>query len=259
MFVDLDRLKDCAAEFKNRKPFDHLVIDEFFEKSTAQQLERDVFDYDDENWFSYSNAIEEKKALNNWNYFPSTTYKAFQFLTSQTFSAAMSKLCGVQVTADQGLHGGGWHIHASGGNLNPHLDYSLHPKTGLQRKLNIIVYLSSDLEEKHGGHLGLWAKSSEMNRPGELVCEVAPKFNRAIIFDTTQTSWHGMSRKLSQPSNIYRKSIAAYYLCDPPADVDRRERALFAPRSDQLGDKRVEDLIVKRADSSTVDEVYREG
>jgi len=32
-------------------------------------------------------------------------------------------------------------MHAAGGNLNPHLDYSIHPKMGLQRKLNVIIYL----------------------------------------------------------------------------------------------------------------------
>ena len=51
----------------------------------------------------------------------------------------------------QGLNGGGWHIHANGGKLNPHLDYSMYPKLPYQRKLNIIVYLQPNWEESWGG------------------------------------------------------------------------------------------------------------
>ena len=30
------------------------------------------------------------------------------------------------------------------GKLNPHLDYFIHPKANLQRKYNLIVFLSKD-------------------------------------------------------------------------------------------------------------------
>ena len=39
---------------------------------------------------------------------------------------------------DNGLNGGGWHIHANGGKLNPHLDYSMHPKLPYQRKIILL-------------------------------------------------------------------------------------------------------------------------
>ena len=43
---------------------------------------------------------------------------------------------------DYGLHGGGWHLMHHKGKLNPHLDYFIHPKANLQRKYNLIVFLS---------------------------------------------------------------------------------------------------------------------
>lgn len=121
-------------------------------------------------------------------------------------------------------------MHGAGGSLNPHLDYSIHPKLPLQRKLNLIVYLSQDLKETHGGHFGLWTGE---NSPDTLVKEIAPKFNRAIIFDTTQNSWHGLSRECVAPDGIYRKSIAIYYLTDLPEHADTRSRALFGLVGDQ--------------------------
>jgi len=160
--------------------------------------------------------------------------------------------------ADHGLHGGGWHIHGPRGNLNPHFDYSIHPKAGLQRKLNIIIYLSKEFQpNSHGGHLGLWAHDPASNQPGALIKEVEPVFNRAVIFDTTQNSWHGMSRQLLQPEGIFRKSLAIYYLCEPAEDASRMGRALFAPRGNQKSDPEVEDLIKKRSDVEKSLDVYR--
>jgi hypothetical protein len=144
-----------------------------------------------------------------------------------------------------------------GGNLNPHLDYSIHPKIGLQRKINIIIYISSTLTEEHGGHLGLWESDSQKNSLGNLITSIQPKFNRAVLFDTTQNSWHGMCTPLNQPEGIFRKSLAVYYLTAPPPHTDKRERALFAAREDQKGDKDIEELIKKRADSLLFSEAYR--
>ena len=93
-------------------------------------------------WHEYGNAIEVKKVCNNWNEFPKKTYGVFSYLNSIQFVDFLSnnlfEKCKLQ--SDSGLNGGGWHIHSRGGKLNTHLDYSLHPKLGLQRKLNIIVY-----------------------------------------------------------------------------------------------------------------------
>ena len=243
--------------FKGNLPFDHCIIDDFLNYDVARQLESEFLLYEDPKWFCYKNSIEDKKALNDWNSFPSLTYKVFRELVSEEFISVLSRAIGTPLYQDPGLHGGGWHIHGPGGNLNPHFDYSIHPKVGLQRKINIIIYISADLEEAHGGHLGLWSHNKKENAPGDLVKIVQPKFNRAVIFDTTQNSWHGMCRPLTQPEGIYRKSLAVYYLTNPPVDADRRERALFAAREEQKGDQSVEDLIRKRADSRDFSSVYR--
>ena len=125
-----------------------------------------------------------------------------------------------------------------GGNLNPQLDYSNHPKCGLRRKLNILSYLSQYLRpSKHKGHLGLWSHDEANNQPKELIKEVAPVFNRAIIFDTTQHSWHGMSQQLQVPKGIYRKSLAVYYLTEPK-QAESHQRAASAPRETPKNDKK---------------------
>lgn len=255
--IDLKSLANASVGFKAAKPFHHIIIDNLFEKDCALSLEREFPSYDSAEWYTYRNQIEDKKTLNNWHTFGPLTYKCFAYLCSSEFTTALSEICGVELFPDIGLHGGGWHIHGEGGNLNPHLDYSIHPKLGLQRKVNIIIYLSSDLRPEHGGQLGLWEQDESANLPSKLIKEIEPKFNRAVIFDTTQNSWHGMSRPLVAPKGVFRKSLAAYYLCAPPAGTDPRAKALFAPRESQKANKDVLDLIEKRSNLRTAPDVYR--
>lgn len=237
-------------------PFFHIEIDNFFPTEVADKLYDEFPSFDSSVWFDYKNKIEDKKLLSDWRKFPKETYQAFTFLNSSIVLEALSNLAESPLYSDHGLHGGGWHIHANGGKLNPHLDYSLHPMLKLQRKLNLIVYLCKDWDESYGGHFGLWTQDADKKRAGELVKEIPMGFNKAVIFDTTQNSWHGLSREVSCPANQYRKSMAVYYLTTPPQGTDSRNRALFSPTAKQREDEGILELIEKRADFEKSKEVY---
>jgi Rps23 Pro-64 3,4-dihydroxylase Tpa1-like proline 4-hydroxylase len=243
-------------KFKDASPFDHCVVDNFFDEDLAKTLEAEFLGLESQKWFKYDNAIEKKNALNDWNAFPPATYKVFSYLNSPDFTSRLSDYIGVPLVEDPGLHGGGWHIHGPGGNLNPHLDYSIHPKLGLQRKINIIVYLSSSYQERFGGHLGFWDCVKGTGAIGQLVKEIEPKFNRAVIFDTTQDSWHGLSRMLVNEEGVVRRSLAVYYLCEPSVGADPRGRALYSPRESQIDDEQIHKLIELRSGISTSLNVY---
>ena len=64
--------------------------------------------------------------------------------------------------SDHGLHGGGWSMLTKGGKLNPHLDYSLHPKIYAQRKFNLIVFLSKSWKKNWGGELSFYLKKYQI-------------------------------------------------------------------------------------------------
>jgi Rps23 Pro-64 3,4-dihydroxylase Tpa1-like proline 4-hydroxylase len=257
-FLSAQNLTNQFQGFFQGNPFHHAVIDDFLKIEVARQIEGEFLAYESPKWYTYKNALEDKKALNDWNLFPEMTYRLLSFLNSDEFVSTLSNLLGIKLYSDQGLHGGGWHIHGSAGNLNPHLDYSIHPKLKLQRKLNIIIYVSSDLLQTHGGYLGFWENAKSELRPTRLVQDIQPKFNRAVLFDTTQNSWHGFSRPLNQPRGVFRKSLAVYYLCEPLGVVDQRQRAYFAPREAQIGDDKVDQLIKLRAGLSTSHLVYQD-
>lgn len=239
-------------------PVDHVVIEDFLPSSFANQLSLEFPEYDNPIWHTYNNSVEDKKTCNQWNIFGPNTYQYFQYICSENVSAAISEKFGIEIEPDIGLHGGGQHIHASMGNLNPHLDYSIHPKTGKERRLNAIYYLTDHHVESDGGHFGLWNNKLK-NAPGELRREYAPTFNRLILFNTSQNSWHGLSRKYEPKSGRFRKSLASYYVSSPRSEALAHTRALFAPREDQKQDERVHNLIKLRSSEQTFQEVYTEG
>jgi Rps23 Pro-64 3,4-dihydroxylase Tpa1-like proline 4-hydroxylase len=43
-----------------------------------------------------------------------------------------------------------------GSRLEMHLDYSIHPITGKERRVNLIIYMNKDWKEEWGGELNLW-------------------------------------------------------------------------------------------------------
>jgi hypothetical protein len=225
-------------------PFPHLVVDDFLDADLALALSRDFPLFDDPVWHTYNNAIEVKKTLNNWHAFTPALYRFFSRINDRESVNAFKRLTQCRLYPDIGLHGAGLHIHGPGGKLNTHLDYSIHPKLGLERRLNLIVYLNPDWQESWGGALGLWRDNN--GRPGELVKSIAPLFNRAVVFDTTG-AWHGLPEPIACPSGQYRKSLAVYYLCDPREGAVARNRALFAPTEAQAGDREVLELIERRS------------
>jgi hypothetical protein len=102
--------------------------------------------------------------------------------------------------------GGGYHLIEPGGYLNIHTDFSRSPDTQRYRRLNLLIYLNQDWQDD-GGHLELW------NGAGKVV-DVAPEFNRTVVFETSDHSWHGHPHATHRA----RRSIAAYfYTEDPPA------------------------------------------
>jgi Rps23 Pro-64 3,4-dihydroxylase Tpa1-like proline 4-hydroxylase len=250
--VDFARL---STQWGTSPPFDHIVIDDFLRPEVAAALEAEYPAWDDALWWQYDNQIEQKKALNHWDRFPPVTYKVMSIFNSPGFLADLEALTGIQgLQVDSGLNGGGWHGHTAGGKLNVHLDYSLHPKLKLERRLNLIVYITAGWDPRWGGQLGLWEGTAE--KPTVLGRRIDCIFNRAVLFDTTQDSWHGLPEPITCPPGVIRKSLAVYYLTEPRAVASPRGKALFAPHGTQAEDPAVLELIRKRSRVDAASAVY---
>jgi len=238
--------KPARETFVKTQPLSYCVIDNFVEPAIAEQLVAEFPSYTEESVWNgnYANPLEIKKTCNIWDRFPQTTYSVLQYFQSALFVSYLRYLTHeIELLVDPGLHGGGWHSHARGGILNPHMDYDAHPKIpNFQRRLNMILYLTPAWQETWGGHLGLFGNSTDAP-----YIEIAPLFNRAVIFITTD-QYHGISRPITCPSTVSRQSLAVYYGIPLTQQNRTRRRALFAPTKDQQDDPTIQDLIERRKD-----------
>ena len=231
----------------------HVVIDGFFEDSFARRL-RSVFPAADEPlWHVYDNPLECKRASSDTAAMPEALRSAILALCGPTIVERVRRLTGLEVDdglqADPYCHGGGLHSHSRGGKLDLHLDYSIHPTSGLERRFNLIVYLTAaGWAEEYGGALELrGAAAADPALPGDLAASVLPAFNRAVLFSTSAPSFHGFPTPLSCPPTLTRDSLALYYLTPPREGAPQRSKALYVAAPGEEDSERLRRLRRLRA------------
>jgi hypothetical protein len=244
--IDFSSLKES---FLSAKPFNYVVIDNFFKKEVADQIALKFPPHGSLAWtVSYNNPIEVKKACSHWDKFPKSIYAAIYYLCSNEFTRKMNLLTGNdRIYADYGLHDGGMHSHSPGGKLNIHQDYSIHPKIPYKRNYNLIVYMTPDWNPSWGGSLSMWTHDETTKKPKECVKKVENLFNRAVIFDTTQNSWHGLPEEITCPESISRRSLAVYYVSEIDEKTENRKKAYFAPFGDQNNNEEIVKFCEERS------------
>ena len=235
----------------------HIVIDGFFAAPFARELAtafpgRDASD----TWHVYDNPLERKRACSHLSRMPPGLAKAVCALCGPSLVEAVRLITGLSkeedLQADPYCHGGGLHSHGTGDKLDLHLDYSLHPISGLERRFNLIVYLTSadtTWEPAYGGALELrGASSTDPTLPGDVTATVLPAFNRAVLFSTTAPSFHGFPTPLTSPPEVRRNSLALYYLTPPRVGAATHSKALYVPQPDEPHDPRMARLRAVRAE-----------
>lgn len=132
---------------------------------------------------------------------------AFAFFNSAQFIRFIEGITNIQgLIPDPYFSGGGLHETSSGGLLGIHADFQVNEGLQLFRRVNLLIYLNKDWQDAYGGKLELWDKAMTQK-----VVDVAPIFNRCVIFNTDADSFHGHPDPLTTPADITRKSIALYY------------------------------------------------
>ena len=232
-FLPLHRMaeisKSAQISYVNAQPFPHIVIDNLFDPTLLDQVLSEFPEPGKIKWTKFDNAQEIKLASAAEVSFGPITRLLLYHLNSITFLEFLSHVTGIEnLIPDPCFDGGGLHQITRGGKLGIHADYNKHPRNGLDRRLNALLYLNKDWREEYGGHLELWDR--DMIR-----CEakILPVFNRFMVFGTTDYTYHGHPDPLQCPEGMTRKSLALYYFSNgrPAEEISGSHSTLFQART----------------------------
>lgn len=233
-FLPLSRMAEIAklssTAYRDAKPYPHVVFDNFFDPALLDQVLTEFPKPGQIEWQRFDNEREIKLASNSESKFGPATRLFLYHLNSITFLDFLGSVTGIDnLMPDPCFDGGGLHQIVRGGKLGVHADFNKHPRYGLDRRLNLLLYLNKDWREEYGGHLELWDR--EMTR-----CEakVLPLFNRMMVFGTTDFTYHGHPDPLPCPEGMTRKSLALYYFSNgrPEGEVSGKHSTLFRARTE---------------------------
>ena len=197
-------------QFRSTWPFPHFVIDGFLEPGLCQE----VFDafpaFSDERARNEFGETGGKSVYENLPKIAPCYARLDKVFRSREFLRWLSQATGIpELLYDRDYVGGGTHENKDGQELDPHVDFNYHPKQRWHRRLNLILFLNKQWDDSWGGslqlHLDPWTDASAKT--------VQPVFNRCIVFETSERSWHGFP-KIRLPADCHettRKSVAVYF------------------------------------------------
>jgi len=231
-FVDIEtlraRLKDLKNEYQLKKPFRYVVFEDFFPKEIAEQILKEYPTISNGEWDGTTYLDQKNKFQKTKFEKESVIDTVFDELNSVEFLSWLQDLTEIEenLIGDDDLFGGGLHQSINGAFLNVHVDYNINPKTKFHRRLNVLVYMNKDWEDEYEGCLELWDLTEEKK---ELLEKIAPTFNRCVIFETNEISFHGHPKQLNTPKNINRKSIATYYYTKnrPKSEIAEEHNTIY--------------------------------
>lgn len=199
--------EDRSAAYAAAHPFPHAVIDDFLPPDVLEGVLAEFPRPQQVDWETFDSPTERKLASNDDSAMGEATRRLLAEFNSGAFIDFLERLTGIDgLIPDPHFVGGGLHQIERGGHLKVHADFNRHPRTGLERRLNVLVYLNRDWKPEYGGAFELWNR--DMSRSE---AQVLPYFNRCVVFTTTDTSFHGHPEPLNCPDGETRKSMALYY------------------------------------------------
>jgi len=203
-----------ASLYRSAAPYPHIALPHFLEVGVAEKLAADFPPPTGEAWINYRHFNEHKFGQTKRALFPDSIGAVVDELNSPRFVHWLSRLTGIEgLLADTTLEGGGMHQTPAGGFLNVHADFTMHHhRPTWRRRCNLIVYLNPEWRDEWGGAIELWDEGMK-----RAIVQVPPLLNQAVIFETTDTTYHGYPDPIRCPEGSTRKSIALYYYTDEPA------------------------------------------
>lgn len=228
--------EDLMGDYAFAEPYPHIVIDNFLPTEMAEQLlahfPEDAKAHDKTYQKGYGGTHKRQILPYDCDAYMRDAFAFFNSAAMLQFLEGVTNIRGL--LPDPYFSGGGLHETSNGGLLGIHADFRVNESLQTLRRVNMLIYLNKDWQDAYGGKLELWDR--EMTA---VVKSVAPVFNRCVIFNTDEDSFHGHPDPLMLPDGVTRRSIALYYYTAMPISNDSGEsrHTLYVARphdSDQV-------------------------
>lgn len=205
---------NLQKQFNGAKPFRFVVIDGILTETAATEALNFFPPVTADIWNRTTYINQRKKLQSSEVTYSAFFEKLFAELNSERTLTFLTQLSGIKnLTGDDRFFGAGFHQSVNGAFLDVHVDFNVHPDKKLYRRLNLLIFLNRDWKATYDGALELW--DMEANRCAHTIL---PVFNRCVVFETTEKSFHGHPAALRLPEGVTRKSLAAYYYTELGTD-----------------------------------------
>ena len=265
-------LRDADAlgrAFASADPFRHIVIDDFLSAEYVARIDREFPEFERGNARTENGDLGNKSTIEKIRGLGQSFAALDDLIQSRAFLDLVGRLTGIDdLLYDPWYFGGGTHESRHGQDLDAHVDFNRHPIENWHRRLNLIVYLNHEWHDDWGGSLEL---HSDPRSPSNLTTRVTPLFNRCVIFETTESSWHGFPPIVLPESerDRTRRSLALYFYTKerPPEEladthstiyVDRPLPDRFRPGLTLTGDDMQELRILLARRDQHIQRLYRD-
>lgn len=222
----VDRYRDA---FVSARPFKHLCIDSFFRPEVAERLLADFPVFDAKNALNEFGEVGRKAVVTDIANISPYYSEFYSYLLSSDFLAPISRMLGISdFIFDRQMYGGGTHENLHGQELDVHVDFNYDLDTKLHRRVNMLIYLNKEWEEEWGGAIEL--HSNPWDWENDEIESFGPAFNRCVLFETNERSWHGFKRVQlpERKRHLSRKCLSIYlYTKDRPQEEIVPEHATF--------------------------------
>jgi hypothetical protein len=233
--IDPDALRDQA---RRAKPFPHVLIDNFLDTAFAHEILRSWPRYEDAAKIGKEfRSINERKKVQVTDaaQFPRPLKELNEALASPTFLETMSHVFEIpDLLADPELVGGGLHQTGARGRLDVHVDFNYIEARQLHRRLNILIYFNDGWLSAWGGQLELWNR--DVSR---CIHSFDPVFNRCVIFETSEISYHGVTETTCSKDAVRRSFAGYYYTKASPGQWAGSHSTIFKARPEESVKNRV--------------------
>jgi Rps23 Pro-64 3,4-dihydroxylase Tpa1-like proline 4-hydroxylase len=203
-----DEIEEIKEKFSQARPYGYANVGEMFSVSQLRDIAQEVeiriaLVPTEKNIY----ASYRKQKLSNLQEMPDKTRSFITYLNSNEFLQVLSHITGIdELYADSELLGGGIHAIDRGGFLKLHTDFNWHNGLSMHRRLNLLVYLNEGWQEDWNGRVELWNADAK-----DKIFSLSPSLGNALLFETSDVSFHGHPDPLDCPEGQFRKSIAVYY------------------------------------------------